>query len=62
MAWFDSGSKVYTMSPTYVKKLGLKTWKTNVGVQKINGSILETFGIVIANFQMENKIIRPRFF
>ena len=50
------------MSPAYIKKLGLKTRKTNVGAQKIDGSALETFGIVIADFQVENKGGRPRFF
>ena len=50
------------MSPAYAKRLGLKTWKTNVGAQKIDGSALETFGMVIADFQVENKGGRPRFF
>ena len=50
------------MSPTYAKKLGLKTRKTNVGAQKIDGSVLKTFGMVIADFQMEDKGCRPRFF
>ena len=30
-ALLDSGSKVNAMSPAYIEKLGLKTWKTNVG-------------------------------
>ena len=38
------------MSLAYVKMLDLKTWKTNVGAQKIDGSALKTFGMVIANF------------
>ena len=50
------------MSPAYAKRLGLKTRKTNVGAQKIDGSALETFGIVIADFQVEDKGDRPRFF
>ena len=58
----DSGSKVNAMSPTYAKKLGLKTWKTNVGAQKIDGSALATFGMVIADFQVKDKDGRPRFF
>ena len=47
---FDNGSKVNTMSPAYIKKLGLKTQKTNVGAQKIDGSTLETIKMVITNF------------
>ena len=50
------------MSPTYAKKLGLKTRKTNVGAQKIDDSALETFEMVIADFQVEDKSGRPRFF
>ena len=50
------------MSPAYAKKLGLKTRKTNVGAQKIDGSALETFEMVIADFQMEDKGGRSRFF
>ena len=61
-ALLDSGSEVNAMSPVYTKKLGLKTWKTNVGAQKIDDSALKTFGMVIANFQVENKGGRPKFF
>ena len=38
------------------------TRKTNVGAQKIDGSVLETFGMVIADFQVEDKGGKPRFF
>ena len=58
----DSGSKINAMSPAYAKRLGLKTRKTRVGAQKIGGSALETFGMVIADFQMEDKDGRSRFF
>ena len=61
-ALLDIGSEVNTMSLAYAKRLGLKTRKTNVGDQKIDGSALETFGMVIADFQVENKSGRPRFF
>ena len=50
------------MSPAYAKRLGLKTWKINIGTQKIDASALETFGIVIIDFQVEDKGGRPRFF
>ena len=50
------------MNPAYAKRLGLKTWKTNVEAQKIDGFALETFGMVIADFQIEDKGGRPRFF
>ena len=61
-ALLDSGSKVNVMSPAYAKRLGLKTRKTNIRAQMIDGSALEIFGIVIADFQMENKSGRLRFF
>ena len=61
-ALLNSGSKVNAMSPAYAKKLGLKTWKTNVGAQKIDGSALEIFGMIIADFQVEDKGGRPKFF
>ena len=59
---FNSGSEVNAMSPAYAKKLSLKTRKTNVGAQKIDSSALEIFGMVIADFQVEDKGGRPRFF
>ena len=58
----NSGSKVNAMSPAYAKKLGFKTQKTNVRTQKIDGSALKTFGMVIADCQVEDKGGRPRFF
>ena len=50
------------MNPNFAQKLGFKIWKTNVGVQKINSSVLETFKMVIADFQVEDKVNKPRFF
>ena len=61
-ALFNSSSEVNVMNPDFARKLGLKVWKTNVGAQKIDGSALETFGMVIADFQMKDKASRPRFF
>ena len=61
-ALLNSGSKTNVISPAYAKRLGLKTQMINVGVQKIDGSALETFGMVIVDFQVEDKSGRPRFF
>ena len=61
-ALLNGGSKVNAMSPAYAKKLGFKTQKTNVKAKKIDSFALETFGIVIANFQVEDKSDRPRLF
>ena len=61
-ALIDSGSEVNAMTPAYAAKLGLKVWKTNIRNQKIDGSTLETFGTVLADFQIEDKLGRARFF
>ena len=50
------------MNPTYAKKLGLQVRQTDVGAQKTDGSHLETFGIVIASFLLQDKLGKVRFF
>ena len=44
------------MTPAYAAHLGLKVRVTNGRAQKINGSSLATYGIVIAAFQIVNKL------
>ena len=61
-ALINSGSEVNTMTPAYAKKLGLRTWKTDVGAQKIDGSSLDTFEMVIVGFQVIDKLGRAWFF
>ena len=61
-ALINSGSKVIAMTPAYAKQLGLQVQKTDVGAQKIDSSSLRTFGMVIAGFQVEDKLVRARFF
>ena len=61
-ALLDSGSKVNAINPAFARKLDLHIRKTNVGAQKIDGSALKTFKMVIADFQVEDKGGRPRFF
>ena len=61
-ALLNSGSKVNTINFDYAQKLKLKIQKTNIGAQKIDGSALEIFEMVIADFQMQNKASKPRFF
>lgn len=50
------------MSHAYAKKLGLQVQKTTIGAQKIDRFTLETFKMVIASFQIENKLRRACFF
>ena len=61
-ALIDSCSKVNAMTPAYAKQLGLQVRKTDVEAQKIDGSSLRTFGMVIAGFQVEDKLGKARFF
>ena len=49
-ALIDLQSEVNAMAPAYAKKLDLRVRKTDVEAQKIDGSTLETYGIVIAGF------------
>ena len=61
-ALLDSGSKVNVVYPAFAKKLGLPIRLTDVGAQKIDGTTLETYGIVVAAFSVEDKASRVRFF
>ena len=61
-ALIDSDRKVNTIYYVYATKLGLCTRKINVGVQKIDKSHLDTFGIIIADFSVKDKLGRIRFF
>lgn len=61
-ALFNSGSKVNAINPDCTQKLCFKVQKTSIKAQKINNSTLETFEIAIANFQVEDKVDKPRFF
>ena len=48
--------------PTFVKELGLPIRPIDVGVQKIDGIILDTYGMVVAAFLVTDKVNRVRFF
>lgn len=50
------------MTPAYIAKLCLNIKKTDFRAQKIDDSTSNTFEIVLANFQLENKLSRARFF
>ena len=50
------------MTPAYALKLGLRVRRTDVGAQKIDSSTFKIFGIVLASFQVEDKLGRARFF
>lgn len=58
----NSGSEVNLLQPNFARKLDLHVYKTDVGIQKINGSRLETFGMIIVFFLVENNNRRFCFF
>ncbi len=61
-ALLDSESKVNAMSQAFAQQLGLKIRKTNVGAPKIDGTTLETYGMVVSTFSVSDKDGRERFF
>ena len=62
LALLKSESEVNAITPAYTAHLGLKVRVTDLGVQKIDGSLLATYNMVIAAFQVVDKLSRPRFF
>ena len=54
----DSGSEVNTIYPAYATKLGFYARKIDAGAQKIDGFHLDTFGIVIADCSVKDKLER----
>ena len=58
----DLSSEVNAMTPAYVSRLGLQARHTNVKAQKIDDSILQTFGLVLAHFKVEDKLPKAQFF
>ncbi len=61
-ALLDSESEVNAMSQTFAQQLGLKIRKTNVRAQKIDGTTLETYKMVVFTFSVSDKDRRERFF
>ena len=54
-ALFDSGSEVNAVYPAFAMELGLPIRLTDVGAQKIDGTTLKTYEMVVAAFSVENK-------
>ncbi len=61
-ALLDSRSEVNAMSQAFAQQIGFKIRKTNVGAQKIDGTTLETYGMVVSTFSVLDKDGRKRFF
>ena len=58
----DSRSKVNAIHPTLAKEIGLSIRSTEIGVQKIDSTLLDTYGMVVVAFSMMNKVNQLRFF
>ena len=50
------------MALLYASKLGFKTWKTDMGAQKIDSLLLKTFKIVMPSFQIIDTLFMAQFF
>ncbi len=50
------------MSQAFAQQLGLKIRKTNVGAQKIDGTTLEIYKMVVSTFSVSDKDGKERFF
>ena len=61
-ALFDSSSEVNAIYLTFTHKLGLSIRPTDIRTQKIDGTMLDTYGMVVAAFSMTNKGNGVRFF
>ena len=61
-ALINSGSEFNVMTLAYAKKLGLRIQKIDIGAEKIDGSSLDMFRIVIASFLILDKQNRIWFF
>ena len=59
---FNLGSKTNTVHLTFAKESGFLIRPTDVKIQKVDGSTLDTYGIVVAAFLMTNKANQVRFF
>lgn len=60
-ALLDLKIKVNIKSHTFGFQLGLKTRKTNIGVEKINSKTLKTYKIVFSIFSVLDKDDKERF-
>ena len=61
-ALLDSGSEVNAIHLTLARELRLPIRTTDVGAQKIDGTLLDIFEMVVAVFSVEDKANRERFF
>ena len=61
-ALIDSGSEVNAIHLTFAKQLSFSLRSTDVGAQKIDGTMLDTHRMVIASFSVVDKANQVKFF
>ncbi len=61
-ALLDSRSEINAISQAFAYQIGLTIWKTNIGTQKIDGTTLKTYGMVVSTFSVSDKDRRERLF
>ena len=61
-ALINSRSEVNAIYLTFVKELGFFIQSTDVGAQKIDDTILDTYRMVVAAFSVTDKVNRVKFF
>ena len=61
-ALFDSGSEINAIHPTFAWELVLPIRAMDIGAQKIDDTMLDTFGIVVTAFSVTDKANREKFF
>ena len=58
----DSGNEVNAIYSTFAKNLGLPIRPIDVGARKIDGTTLDTYGMVVAAFSVTDKANQVKFF
>ena len=61
-ALINSESEINAIHPFFAKQLGLPIRLTDVRAQKIDGTTLDTYEMMVAAFSMVDKANRGRFF
>ena len=62
LALLDLCSEVNAIYPTLAQELGLPIRPMDVRVQKIDGTMLDTYGIVVTTFSVTDKANQVKFF
>ena len=62
LALLNLGSEVNAIHPAFAERLGFVVQTTNVSAQKIDGTIIEIYGMVVAAFSVTDQANKIRFF